>query len=101
MPRRLRPISKRASHRRSRKCRCPPDQSGIREEIAAVSAAAVAACVPYLVVGAVLLLWIWQDIFLAMTIQTIPYSHSRTIWPRGEVTECPIREDQIDGAFPI
>ncbi len=51
---------------------------------------------PYLFVG-FLLLWIWQDIFLAMSIQTIPYSEFKGHLARGEVTKCSIREDQIDG----
>ena len=51
---------------------------------------------PYILLG-FMILWLWQDVFLASTIQTIPYSEFKRYLFAGQVVECSISEDQIDG----
>ncbi|MGD9645742.1 MAG: ATP-dependent zinc metalloprotease FtsH [Pirellulales bacterium] len=51
---------------------------------------------PYILLG-FMILWLWQDVFLASTIQTIPYSEFKRYLAAGQVVECNIREDWIEG----
>jgi cell division protease FtsH len=51
---------------------------------------------PYILLG-FMILWLWQDFFLASTIQTIPYSEFKRYLAAGQVVECNIREDRIEG----
>jgi len=45
----------------------------------------------------ILLLWIWQNAFEGMAVRTIPYSEFKSHLARGEVKECEIRQDEING----
>ncbi|MBX9791752.1 MAG: ATP-dependent zinc metalloprotease FtsH [Pirellulales bacterium] len=51
---------------------------------------------PYILLG-FMILWLWQDFFLAPKIQTIPYSEFKRYLAAGQVEECTIREDRIEG----
>jgi len=44
-----------------------------------------------------LLLWFWQDAWSNMVVKTIPYSQFKQYVARGEVTECLITENAIEG----
>ncbi|HID76441.1 MAG TPA: ATP-dependent zinc metalloprotease FtsH [Planctomycetaceae bacterium] len=44
-----------------------------------------------------LLLWLWQDVWTSLAVQTIPYSQFKDHLARGEVRECVITEDAIEG----
>ncbi len=43
------------------------------------------------------LLWIWQEVFRQVAVQTIPYSEFKTYVSRHEVTEASIQQDEIVG----
>ena len=43
------------------------------------------------------LLWIWQDAFRQMSLHTLTYSEFKTDLARGEVAECTVGEDEIEG----
>ena len=51
---------------------------------------------PYIAL-AVLLLWTWQEALQQVTVRTIPYSEFKARLARGEVTECAIKETEIEG----
>ena len=51
---------------------------------------------PYILLG-FMILWLWQDVFLAPKIQTITYSEFKRYLAAGQVVECTIREDRIEG----
>jgi len=46
-----------------------------------------------------LMLWIWQDLFSSMRVQTIPYSEFKQYLAKGEVTECDVEQDEITGTI--
>ncbi|MDA0658744.1 MAG: ATP-dependent zinc metalloprotease FtsH [Planctomycetota bacterium] len=48
-----------------------------------------------------LLLWIWQDLFAAVTIRTISYSEFKEHVERSEVEECKIGDEQIVGSIVL
>lgn len=48
-----------------------------------------------------LLLWIWQDLFTAVSIRTIPYSEFKQHVEHGEVEECQIRDEHIVGSISL
>jgi cell division protease FtsH len=52
--------------------------------------------IPYVVVG-LLLLWVWQDMFSHLAVQTIPYSQFKEYLARGEVKSVTIRDNEIYG----
>jgi cell division protease FtsH len=43
------------------------------------------------------LLWIWQEVFRQLAVQTIPYSEFKAYVSRHEVTEASIQQDEIVG----
>ncbi|MCL5098175.1 MAG: ATP-dependent metallopeptidase FtsH/Yme1/Tma family protein, partial [Candidatus Omnitrophica bacterium] len=53
------------------------------------------------IVLAILLLWIWQQTFSQMSIETIPYSQFKEYLARGEVVECSVRQDEITGKIQL
>jgi cell division protease FtsH len=50
----------------------------------------------YLLV-ALLLLWVWQELFSHLTVRTIPYSEFKTYLSRREVAEALVKQDEIIG----
>src|SRR5215469_468508 len=44
-----------------------------------------------------LLLWLWQGTITQLSYKTIPYSEFKSHLARGEVTECTVKEDTIEG----
>src|SRR5512135_105630 len=44
-----------------------------------------------------LLLWMWQEALGQMVLRTIPYSEFKAHLARGEVVECAVRQDEIEG----
>lgn len=44
-----------------------------------------------------LVMWVWQELFLAMTLRTIPYSEFKKYLARHEVAEAVVKQDEIDG----
>jgi cell division protease FtsH len=50
---------------------------------------------------ALLLLWVWQDVFDAMSVRTILYSEFKQHVGRREVTECEIKENEIVGVIVL
>src|SRR5262245_3087793 len=46
---------------------------------------------------AVFLMWIWQDVYRQKTVQTILYSDFKAYLARGEVAECLVKPDEIQG----
>ena len=73
----------------------PPDQDK-KPESSAPYWAQWRLLLPYILLG-FMILWLWQDVFLASTIQTIPYSEFKRYLAAGQVVECNIREDRIEG----
>jgi len=49
------------------------------------------------IVLTIVLLWLWQDAFREMTVRTIPYSEFKARVAAGEVAECIVRQDEIEG----
>jgi len=48
-------------------------------------------------VATLLVLWIWQELFLQFAVQTIPYSEFKIYLSRHEVAEASITQDEIVG----
>ena len=46
---------------------------------------------------ALLLLWLWQDAFNALTVRTIPYSEFKQYVARRQVISCEIQQTEIEG----
>jgi cell division protease FtsH len=44
-----------------------------------------------------LVMWIWQELFTATTVRTIPYSEFKKYLARHEVAEAVVKQDEIDG----
>src|SRR5215471_19146635 len=44
-----------------------------------------------------LVMWIWQELFTAATVRTIPYSEFKKYLARHEVAEAVVKQDEIDG----
>ena len=44
-----------------------------------------------------LLLWIWQGTLTQLTVRTIPYSQFKDHLQRGEVVECSVKTEYVDG----
>ncbi|HEX7194771.1 MAG TPA: ATP-dependent metallopeptidase FtsH/Yme1/Tma family protein [Chthoniobacterales bacterium] len=44
-----------------------------------------------------LVMWIWQELFTAVTVRTIPYSEFKKYLIRHEVAEAVVKQDEIDG----
>ncbi len=44
-----------------------------------------------------LMLWVWQEVLSQAIVQTIPYSDFKARLERKEVTECTVRDDEIQG----
>jgi hypothetical protein len=42
-------------------------------------------------------MWIWQELFTAVTVRTIPYSEFKKYLIRHEVAEAVVKQDEIDG----
>jgi cell division protease FtsH len=51
---------------------------------------------PYILLT-LLLLWMWQEAIQQVTVHTIPYSEFKARMARGEVTECAVKETEIEG----
>jgi len=43
------------------------------------------------------MLWIWQEAFKQVLVRTIPYSEFKSDLRQGEVMECTVRDDEIQG----
>ncbi|MEZ6097839.1 MAG: ATP-dependent zinc metalloprotease FtsH [Pirellulaceae bacterium] len=48
-----------------------------------------------------LMLWIWQDLFYQMRVQTIPYSDFKQHVANREVIECDVKDDEIIGLIRL
>ena len=48
-----------------------------------------------------LLLWFWQTTIIQFTYRTIPYSEFKEHLRRGEVIECSVKEDAIEGKIHL
>jgi len=48
-------------------------------------------------VSMLVLLWFWQDASRSLALRTIPYSEFKTHLARGEVAQCTVEEDAIEG----
>ena len=48
-------------------------------------------------VATLLILWVWQELFRQVAVQTIPYSEFKTYLSRQEVAEASITQDEIIG----
>src|SRR2546427_2135480 len=48
-----------------------------------------------------LLLWFWQTAIIQFTYRIIPYSEFKEHLRRGEVTECSVKEDAIEGKIHL
>ena len=48
-------------------------------------------------VATLLILWVWQELFRQVAVQTIPYSEFKTYLSRHEVAEASITQDEIIG----
>src|SRR5215510_7035433 len=44
-----------------------------------------------------LVMWIWQELFTAASVRTIPYSEFKQYLARHEVAEAVVKQDEIDG----
>ena len=44
-----------------------------------------------------ILLWVWQDIFVQARVQTILYSDFKQYVARGEVVECDVKDTEVVG----
>jgi cell division protease FtsH len=44
-----------------------------------------------------LVMWVWQELFTAASVRTIPYSEFKKYLARHEVAEAVVKQDQIDG----
>lgn len=44
-----------------------------------------------------LAIWVWQSMMVQFSYKTIPYSEFKTYLNRGEVAECAVKEDAIEG----
>src|SRR6516165_10917266 len=44
-----------------------------------------------------LVMWVWQEVFTAAVVRTIPYSEFKKYLGRHEVPEAVVKQDQIDG----
>jgi cell division protease FtsH len=44
-----------------------------------------------------LVMWVWQELFTALSIRTIPYSEFKKYLARHEVAEAVVKQDEIDG----
>jgi cell division protease FtsH len=44
-----------------------------------------------------LLMWLWQSAMLRMSFRTIPYSEFKQYLRKGDVTQCVVKEDTIEG----
>src|ERR1700738_2462250 len=42
-------------------------------------------------------MWVWQELFIAVSLRTIPYSEFKKYLARHEVAEAVVRQDEIDG----
>ena len=44
-----------------------------------------------------LVMWVWQELFIAASLRTIPYSEFKKYLARHEVAEAVVKQDEIDG----
>src|SRR6516225_619135 len=44
-----------------------------------------------------LVMWVWQELFNAASVRTIPYSEFKKYLGRHEVAEAVVKQDEIDG----
>jgi cell division protease FtsH len=44
-----------------------------------------------------LVLWVWQELFITMQVRTIPYSEFKAYLGRHEVADAVVKQDEIDG----
>src|SRR5262245_16177747 len=44
-----------------------------------------------------LAIWMWQSVMVQFAYRTIPYSQFKTYLKRGEVVECAVKEEAIEG----
>src|ERR1700692_2944993 len=44
-----------------------------------------------------LVMWVWQELFIAVPLRTIPYSEFKKYLARHEVAEAVVKQDEIDG----
>ena len=47
--------------------------------------------------GSLLILWLWQEMYLTATVRTIPYSRFKTLLAQGRVIDCQVDETEITG----
>src|SRR3954471_12424049 len=43
------------------------------------------------------LLWVWNGAFMQFSVRTLPYSEFKDYLRKGEVTECAVKENAVDG----